>query len=255
MLTPDGMQRFPYAGASDVVKLRGPAGQIITLNGDGPNTLQWAPDDKRAMELEFRMLIVDWQRPGVGSAAPPNLYWSLTFGHGQMTWYNPTAPAPALAALAGFFKPNLLPQRGLVLRLPARELKFTMRALERQTDPPQPAPDFTKIQVSVQPIVGMQTPVLPKQHGFYAPLLALAETTVQTFPAEATEFRVFDISGRPFTLGVLTLSFANLNSGTVGAPQDASLYATFQPIPVFAAEWFAGFTGVGPTGYVFAEFR
>ncbi len=248
---------MPY-GEAGIVELRGQSGLILELQKDGPKVIQWAPDDKRALEVELRMHIVDWERT-IAFPQPPLVRWKFTYGHGVQTWNVPIALPPSLASTAVNYEQALLPQRGIVVRHSVRELKIEPRALARWdidapgSGPTLPAPAYTKVQISLEPVYSEDQQPPNRQEFVYGNPAGTSQ--FHTFPAEANEFRVFNLIGRPFALGVSTFRFTDLGGTAISAAVDSSLYGTFTPIPPGAAQWIATIVAPALAQSIGVEYR
>lgn len=250
------MEKMPYLDGSEI-KLRGPSGLILELVSNGQRQFQWAPEDKRALDVELRAFIVDYGPvpPGPDAPDPPVVRFGMTFGHGVQTWNHPIATPYGLAGTIGGAQitvPWVLPARGLVMRMSCRELFFSLQSPSKLVDPATGPWPYTKVQVSIQPVHSARLPAIARQqYGMTAP--PAGSFYLETFPPEATEFRLFDNQGRPFAAGADLITFQDLGGGQLGAGVDVALYATFQPIPVNAIGWSAGTPD--PTVGVSAEYR
>jgi hypothetical protein len=227
------MQRLDYLTASQPLALRGPFGQNLILEGAGTKSLQWAPDDRRVEEIEFRAFIVDYgPDPGYPSSAPI-VRWFLTYGHGQQTYQCPVVTPRSIGGGVNNFTRNVLPGRGLVLRMSARELEITFFS-PGKVNGTGPWPNVN-IAISMQPVFCSHVGLMPKQH-YVADPTGAAINPYEPFPPEATEFRIFDRSGRPYIAGLGIIGFVELG-GHVVSGADLNFYGSFQPIPVMAAAY------------------
>jgi hypothetical protein len=229
-----GLTRLPF-GEHGEAHLRGPFGQVLTLEGAGPKSLQWAPDDRRVEVLEFRAYITTYgPNPGFPSV-PPLVRWRLDYGHGQMNYQSPVVMPYTIEGGLDAFSRNVLPARGLCLRISARELKITFESPSKIDNS---APwDQVKVTVSMQPVYAGEPTLVPRQH-YTANLAIVGGTPLEPFPAEAAEFRIFDEQGQPYPGGTGAITFVDLGGQLIAAPTiDISTYASFQPIPVLAAAW------------------
>lgn len=153
----EGIETLPYSGAPAALRLRGPSAQILKLNMAGPVAIQWAPVDRRALEVELRVLPL-WSSafalfdPG----KIPIVFYQLRYGHGVYTWNEPREP-PAPFSATGFveFQPYVLPARGMLLRLSVRECQLTLRCDRTVDGTPV---DRNDIAVSFQPVYSAQPP-------------------------------------------------------------------------------------------------
>jgi len=247
--------KLNWGNTGKQLQLRGPFGQVIALEGDGPRQLQWAPEERDAQELEFRAFILNYgPNPGFPSTAPL-VRWGLKYGHGQMTYQLPIVCPYTIEGGIDAYTQNVLPARGLVLRMQCREFEITFSQpskIDQSAAWPQ-----VQIAVSMQPVYASQVPLVPKQHySANLPLAGGAGTPLEPFPPEATEFRVFDEQGQPYPGGAGLMSFITLGGQLLAAPSlGLDVFADFQPIPVLAAAWGPPFDPL-TTGYmVSAEYR
>lgn len=229
------------------VNLRGPSGQILTLQGDGRKSIQWAPVKKEALEVEVRVFIVDWgPNAGMPNEAPV-VRWSMKYGHGKLTWNAPYLTPWPLGAGGQLFTDYPVPARGLVFRVNAREIELTLHS-PAKLDASAPWPE-TKVQVSFQPTFGAQPPLFPRQHYCAFQPLPSGGIPFEPFPPEANEFRIFTAEGQPYTGGASNITFLTAGGLFLAAPSlDVGLWADYVPIPVYAIGWGVSFP-LGPYPY------
>lgn len=246
----DGLEALPYVGASDVVFLRGPSAQLLNLEGTGPKQIQWAPEDRRAMDIEIRARIVniDGIDPLVPEPQdPPLVRWNIEVSHGQYVWHDPLLQLPYHGAPQSI-QQSAMPARGLQFRVTSREtrMQFQMQGTVKGVRVP-PFPAVT-VSLSFIPVIGETLPLYPTQNfgnAFSVSDPAFGDTI--GIPASATEFRVFDADGKPFA-AVGGLTFVGLVSDLYGTGTLAT-YANFTPIPFNAVGMFSG------THDIYVEFR
>lgn len=242
----DGTERMPF-DESGMLVLRGPSAQILELQRDGLKTIQWAPDDKRVLDLELRAYVVDFQpRSGIEQRRAPVVRYSLRYGHGVGVVDVP-ASAPIVAdAAENSIIPNILPARGLVLRLSSRECLMRFYSPCRLDD--QEPYDVTKLAISVQPtqVVGSALP--REQYAQNRDFEQLQEIKVNLFPPEASEWRLYNGDGQPYppsyNIPENRVNLANLAGAwvpeTFGAFPELRItdLADWRPIPVHAIGWY-----------------
>jgi hypothetical protein len=225
-------EHMPYAGGESDVALAGPSGQVIELAADGVNTIQWAPVDRRAMEVEIRIRLLNHLNPDRVLSDPPLLRASLTFGHGKLTWQEPfIAPPFATSEVGGLFAYHryAVPARGVVWRVDARELKLYLQSpgtLSGAASYPR-----TSVMVSFQPCQAMERPVFPQME--YAVTALGPPIVAAAFPQAANEWRLFDANGLPFVAGDVVCAGLEVETYTVPRAQ----LADFRPIPFHAVGW------------------
>jgi len=250
-------EQLPYQADGRHVELRGPAGQVLELLADGPKTIQWSPVDRRALEVEVRILLTDYLP--VGGLESPDVRWRMRYGHGKHTWQSPRVCPAAFGAGVPAFVNNSLPARGIVFRVAAREFDIELRNMGLQRvyhGDPYTTYTSTLISISFQPVFGMQTPLFPRVargKGFNVTTLETVKT-FQPFPPEANEFRLFDDNGLPFdsTAGA-GIDFYGMDGYAIGLAQELEMYADWRPIPFLAAAWGAGEPDTSE--FVHAEYR
>lgn len=225
-------EHMPYAGGSSELYLAGPSGQVIELEADGVNTIQWAPTDRRAMEVEIRIRLMTHLNPERILNDPPLLRASMFFGHGKLTWQEPYfAPPFATSEVGGFFAYERygIPARGVVWRVDARELKLLLQSPGTLNG--QPSYPRTSVMVSFQPCSAMERPVFP-QVDFG--VTAIDPTIIAApFPQAANEWRIYDDKGLPFLAGNIVAAGLETESYVVPRAQ----LADFRPIPFHAVGW------------------
>lgn len=219
-------------GEGGGISLRGPSAQILTLQALGAQTIQWAPDDYRVLDVEVRMQLLDFQPFNIAAPAtlPPNVTYSLQFGHGRQTFSLPFLPG-FLGSLASLttFNDYTLAHRGQVLRLTAREIKLLLRCQQDTGGAPNPYSQV-KVAVSFAPTRSMASNSMPLQHvatGF----------NFNQFPVEAREWRLSRADGLPYAPAAATVDILDITGQTIVLGADASQWANFQAIPQFAFFW------------------
>jgi hypothetical protein len=225
-----GLEQLHY-GEGSVIELRGPSAQILTLQGVGPQLIQWAPDDYRVLDVEVRMQLLEFNPFDINvPTAPPLVTFSLRFGHGRQTFTLPFLPGylGGVAALTTF-NDYTLTHRGHVLRLTARELQLRLQCLQ---DTGFGANPYTtvKVAVSFAPTHSMCGDSMPRQHvgtGF----------NFNQFPPEAREWRLSNVQGLPYAAAVATVDIIDIANRPIVLGADAAQWANFQAIPQFAYFW------------------
>lgn len=243
-----------------------PASQIDPLTGlptSSPGQrshVDWLPQGKPASELDFRAYVASCNAQ-FGSAAI--VRYAIELSHGDYTWQEP-AQIPNTQGACAVNPGNIVPARGVSIRLPARQLRvwfWIEGTLSVNVAPPPsrtivpwvptlypsgaaaPAgtPPRVEIVSSFEPVVAMARPLYPTQDLLAYPLRVtnpvgpiIAGPMASIFPMTANEFRVRDFDGQPFVLGVNGISYQGLN-GVASPTIDASLLADWNPIPWYAA--------------------
>lgn len=200
-----------------------PSGQVINLSGVGESSavmFSWATVADRALDIELRA-----EPTGFIDFDPelaPVLRYRLEVGHGKMVHKFPGTPRGLVVSNP------MLPHRGLLSRLSARELRIAMW-LDEIGVPPSRA----TLKVSVQPALGSTSrPSIVMQDVNYA------VDALHQFPIEAREFRIrSEATGQPLPIGWGNLALRSLTGSLLTAPLDAALYAQWQPIPLLALCW------------------
>jgi hypothetical protein len=227
-----GLELLHY-GEGSVIELRGPSAQILTLQAAGPQLIQWAPEDYRVQDVEVRLQLLDYQPFDVNAVTPtppPNVIYTLRFGHGRQTFTLPFCPGffGAFAALRAFSN-YTLPHRGHVLRLTAREIFVELQALQDIDGGANPY-ETVKVAVSFAPTHSTAGNAMPIQHvasGFVA----------NPFPVEAREWRLCDARGLPYAAAAATVDILDMSGRQIAAGVDAVNWAQFQQIPMFGFSW------------------
>lgn len=200
-----------------------PPGQTIRLSGTGPSSAEafsWATTAKRALDLELRaqpLAFLDFD-----PLLAPVLRYRLELGHGDAVHKFPATP-PSLVVSS-----PMLPHRGLMLRVSAKELRLIVW-LDEIGEPPAGA----TLLVSAQPAFGStQRPSIVMQDVNYA------VDALHQFPIEAREFRIrSEATAQPLPIGFGTIAMHSLTGSLLGAVVDAALYADWTPIPLLALCW------------------
>jgi len=224
-----------YAGSQSKVLTTGnPAGQLIELPpAPGSKLFAWSTKERLAMDLELRARIV-----GAPPAFFPEVRWSSELGHGRVSYSD---PAPSVSGGLGgaiAIADEILPARGMVWRLSAKELRINFRNFTVGLLPPL----SIKLLVSVQPAQGA-LPFVRRQQQISIP--AAGSSSLNRFPAEASSwFLRSAFSGKALVGYTVTyVSIANASIITVAPP-----VAMFEdPIPVTAAGFFITDAGGGAT--------
>lgn len=200
-----------------------PSGQVTNLSGVGESSAQmfsWATKADRALDIELRcepMGFLDFD-----PLLAPVLRYRLEVAHGKMVHKFPATPRGLVVANP------MIPHRGLLCRLSARELRIAMW-LDEIGEPP----DGATLKVSVQPALGSTArPSIIMQDVNYA------VDSLHQFPIEAREFRIVsEASAQPLPIGFSTIAMHSLTGSLLTAPLDSALYAQWQPIPLLALAW------------------
>lgn len=227
------MSKLPYSGAESVLKLRGPASQIIelaTLQGKG---LAWEPQMRSQLEIEIRARII---ATDLTIGLIPVVTWTDELAHGELVW---AEPFPALAQIAGTpMVDHTLPARGMVFRTNAREYRINFTNRGTLTGAPM---GRCVVQVSILPCSGQDIPRYPREHVAYSP-----GTVIQPFPMAAHEWQVTDADGTPMT-GAGGVVFVGI-AGALFGPVPWNVLDPWLPIPHDAVGWI-------PSTTVWAQYR
>ena len=227
------LEHFPVSvGTPSTVNLRGPSGFLLKLQGAGAKSVQWAPVDRRAQEVEVRALLIAHTRRAPVTR-PALIRVRVNYGHGALQWLNPVAAAYSPGFAGGVFPlPGfVLPCRGAIWRMSSREATVTFDS-PGTTDPAALPYDECSLQVSFQPVFGAPCPLFPRADIVLAGPGGVFK--LAALPAEADSMRVSDsTTGQPFAAGVLNLRFIDTEGNTTAAV-DANLLAEFRTIPATA---------------------
>ena len=234
--------RIPLIQGRTELELRGRGGYTLDLlPGNIEHQYSWAPI---ARDLEDKIIASDldlqlmWTKAIRPNNNPPLVYWRIQYGHGEVIYDVPQRNSLAAAAPELFDTPWgwVLPQRGLRVRLPARELRVFLYTPPEAPPPPEPAEPGgapCSIQISVQPCFGMQpqlTPITDLSFGQTPP------GRPSQFPLGATEVKFSDpTSGLPFAAGNIALF--DITGTSVGGAVALTALTDWVPIPLFAAFW------------------
>lgn len=228
----DEAHQVEHAGR--VIRLNGPGSQLLTLQGTGEVTFEWAPKTRSANDLEIRARMMK-ATGGIGSF--PVVRWRIEVGHGSAAW---SEPQPALPVVAG--EPMLnysLPARGMAWRVTSRWIRLFFA---NQGTIVGGALEETIVQVTVLPTWSAFWPLYPYQHLAF-PVIGVQ----QPFPLTAREWRLRDSQGQPVAVGAISIIFVGLLGGTFGVT-DAALFKDYGPIPHEAVAWRAALP-------VYADYR
>jgi hypothetical protein len=246
------------------IELAGRAGTVLNLVPDGEaQQYSWTPEvwlpasshphaPKKAILPTDYDVQVAWISATKPINNPPFVFWRCEYGHGECTYDLPVrfTGDPALPPPIPFVpQPGwVLPNRGLRLRIPSRSIRFLFSTLPEAEPPPEPAVPGgapCAIQISVQPCTGLEPEQLPVTDMIFG---GSAFPPAQ-LPLGATELRFADPNtGLSFAAATAFVQFYDFTGSPVGGPTDSSLYATWAPIPIFAAFWQPVNTIVPPTG-------
>jgi len=217
------MTELHYAGGNSIVELDGNAGQPFALQ---PGTAQgqrvtytWSTGrERRVHDLECRIQVLAPE--GSSALTSYQVLYQVEASAGESVF---TEPRPKIFNLAA---PNLvndwvLPDRGTMFRVNARQLKLGFRLI---------APIVSvNLMVSVQPCgAGSEVPQVPRV------VLAQANTGLVSLPLSATRFRVRRSDGTAFAAAANTFTLYNLCGRSFGGV-DCANYADWTPIPTPAS--------------------
>lgn len=203
------------------VTLDGRAGDTLELQGFGELYYEWQAEDKQALDLEVRATLFS-------TTTTPNktpvVRTRFEFGHGTAVIQHPPVRIPA--ASVDPYQSAILPGRGLVVRLSARQFRLYLQGGFNYDGSATPS---SKVIVSVQPSIASQRFPLPYTQW------ALGDT-LQPFPANANEFRVRRPNGMPWFAGACNLFMLSVYDEILsGEDVKAAGYGDWTPIPPLAA--------------------
>jgi hypothetical protein len=224
------LRYLTWAGGK--LRLLTAAGLTLELKGSGPELFSWAPKllDERGKEIASQpALDLELRIQAVAPDAPQDIplwRYNVQLGHADSTYRFPGGGAGALGA--DVIDWPMLPHRGLVSRLTARELRIEVYCAGFISGELPPA--RTAVQVSVQPAFGSTgRPSIVSQD--------VQTAAAMRFPAEANEWRLRQLDGQPIALGTSTLALFALTGVPIATPVDSALFYDWQPIPTLAAFW------------------
>lgn len=227
------LEKLPVSvGTPSMVSLRGPSGYLLKLQGTGAKSVQWAPVDRRAQEVEVRALLITHTRRAPVTR-PALVRVRVNYGHGAIQWLNPRAAAYSPGFAGGVFPlPGfVLPARGAVWRMSTREATVTFDS-PGTTDPAAAPYDECSLQISFQPVFCSRPPLFPRSDVVLAGPGGVFK--LGALPAEADSLRIWDVdTGLPYAAGVLNVRYVD-TEGNLSAVTDANLLADFHPIPTQA---------------------
>lgn len=232
--------RMPVIHGRTAIELRGRGAYVLNLEPGRDDHLYSftpiAPDEGNkliASDLDMQVMWMAAQRP---TNNPPLVYWRIQYSHGETLYDVPQRNSLAAAAPELFLTPWgwVLPQRGLRVRLPAREVRvWFFTPTESPPDDPIPGGAPCTIQVSIQPTYGMEPQRMPLTD------LSFGQTppgNPSQFPLGATEVRFCDPNtGQAVAAG--DVQFYDITGVAVGAPVGLATLTDWFPIPLFAAFW------------------
>lgn len=246
------MTVLPFNGSICDLHLGMPVGDRIRAQGNfySEHTLAeiaWLPDERLASEVEMRMNVIS-ANPPAGKA--PVIRYKIEYGHGDSTVTLPPQINTSFVAsdviLAKIF--HLLPSRGRVMRLSARQIRIKIALVGTHDGTAWPTPQAL-VQISFNPCSGMHVPSAANEES----LLTVAADPMHfaSWPSDANEFRLRRENGTPFPAATATMVFGGLNSYLNGG-NDAANYSDWSPIPAFSQWWSVG-AGAGVS--VLAQYR
>lgn len=235
--------RIPLVHGRTELELRGRGGYTLVLRpGSTEHQYTYTPiapdlgDRAVASDVDLQLMWISAVRPNNN---PPLVYWRVQYSHGEMIYDVPQRNSLNGTPPALFQTPWgwVLPQRGLRIRLPAREVRlylYTPPETPPPPDPVEPGGAPCSIQVSIQPCFGMQAQLMPIND------LSFGQTPPgrpSQFPMGATEVKFCDpTSGLPFG-GAEGVQFYDVTGEVTGAAVPLATLTDWIPIPLFAAFW------------------
>lgn len=242
--------KLPIPATISLLELAGRAGTTLDLIPGERNTqFSWSPflrnpatggEQPVATDIDLQMMWVTAEKP-INNA--PLVYWRINYGHGEAVFELPMYSSLGAAAPELFNAQSwMLPQRGLRLRLPARQCRFTFFTPPMAEPPPEPAAPGgapCKLQISVQPCFGLAAQQLPITDGMFGQDLVIPGNAVPTqLPLGASEMKLCDPTNGGSFGGIEAVQFYDITGAPSGlAPVPMGLFANWTPIPIFAAFW------------------
>lgn len=244
-----GSEQLVYSETASELPLRGPSGQLMTIPLGGNQQIQWAPTDRRAVDVELRVGIKALLLNGSSISFPdPIVRWQVETGHGMYVWTEP--PSAMVPLNVPSVQRSFLPVRGLLKRISARELRFVGYfdgnfGIQRYSS--------VTLDVSFLPCKSMTLPVYPTEE-VVDPSVGAGVVLVAKFPPSASEWRLFDVNGDPYVAAAHTdVELVGIGGG-VSAPMDRANWADFKPIPPRTWGW--TLSGLdASTSPVYAQYR
>ncbi len=243
-----GFEQLVYNGIPSVMPLRGNSSEVLTMAIGQKKSIQWAPTDRRAQDVEVRIVWLAFNSPTGGAHTDPQVFYTLEYGHGRSVVTEPTA---RLFTRPGGYN---VPARGLVTRVSSRELMVSMTYWGGYSTAAEY--ESVSVQVSFLPVTAMTPPPMPV--GDVATRSIANKLAI--FPAEAHEWRLFDQFGQPFAPGFATdielyaASGQLLPNPGVFTLQDRSKYADWSPINIRWAAWNMNIAAA-PDSHVYCAYR
>jgi hypothetical protein len=236
--------------AISLLGLAGRAGTVLSLVPGARNTqYSWSPfvrdsagvSRPLASDIDLQIMWLTAEKP---INNPPLVYWRIEYGHGEQVYGVPMPSSLGLAPDLFNAQPGwMLPQRGLRLRLPARECRFhffTPAIAEPPPEPVIPGGAPCHLQISVQPCSGLSPQQLPVTDAMFAQDLVSGPGVPSQLPLGATEMRLRDPTNGVAFGGGEQVAFFDVTGAPSGVgPVPMALYAEWVPIPMFAAFWSA----------------
>jgi hypothetical protein len=244
--------RIPIPASLSLLELAGRGGTTLELApGERNSQYSWAPfvrdqhgsERPLASDIDLQMMWLKAEKPANN---PPLVYWRVEYGHGETVYGLPMGSSLGLAAPELFNTQGgggwMLPQRGLRLRMPARQCRFTFYTPPVAAPPPEPAiPGGAPcvLQISVQPCSGLEPQQLPVTDGMFGQDLLIPGNAVPSqLPLGASEMRLSDPTNGGSFGGVEQVAFYDITGAPSGLGSvNMALFATWTPIPIFAAFW------------------
>jgi hypothetical protein len=240
--------KLPIPANLSLMELAGRAGTTVHLiPGEFNTQYSWAPflrdehtghERPIATDIDLQLMWVQADRPANNS---PLVYWRIEYGHGESVYGLPMRSSLGAGA-PELFNTNswMLPQRGMRLRLPARQCRFTF-----YTPPLAPLPEPVVIggapctlQISVQPCVGLAAQQLPMTDAAYGTDIVIPGNAIPSqLPLGATEMRLCDPQNGGAWGGLEQIQFYDVCGFANGGSVNMALFANWTPIPIFAAFW------------------
>lgn len=243
--------RIPIPASLSLLELAGRGGTTLDLIPGERNTqYSWSPfvrdphtDSERpvASDIDLQLMWLKAEKP---INNPPLVFWRIEYGHGETVYGLPMVSSLGAAAPELFNTQAggwMLPQRGMRMRLPSRQLRiqfFTPPLAEPPPEPAVPGGAPCTLQVSVQPCDGLHPQQLPITDAMFGQSLAVPPFIPAQLPLGATEMRMSDPTNGGSFGGVEQIQFYDVTGAPAGlGPVNMALFALWTPIPIFAAFW------------------
>lgn len=229
-LQPPRERTFPYYAREE--EMLNAVGQTLQLRGPGEGgkqTFTWSTKSKRALDLELRVQPSAAILAAGAGGGTTYFFYKLELAHGDLAYNYPGPPAGAVVPQG-----MVLPHRGLVLRLSARELVchvwFASPVAGRATT-------RAEVKVSAQPtLTSIGWPQVVPSDYQTPPAIAPVAAGTRAFPMDAREWRIRrGDDGAPVPLAAaVSVTCLSLNGVPVLGPVNVADFFDWRPIPPLA---------------------